>query len=124
MVKFPAGASILDLGSGSGGFAEYAAKNKHWHITGYTLSNAQLEYCKQLIEKNHLGKLVSFEYRDMIEYLPTTQFNGIALIESIEHVGQKKIPQFFNQLYRSLSHMPFSSCLPADINPTALIDGH
>ncbi len=99
-LNLPAGASILDLGSGWGGFAQYAAKNMQWHITGYTLSNVQLEYCQQLIRANHLEDLVSFEYRDMIKDLPTAQFDGIAMIESIEHIGQKRLPQFFNQLHK------------------------
>jgi len=101
-LKLPQGASVLDLGSGWGGFAQYAAENMQWHITGYTLSNAQLEYCRKLIKANHLEKLVSFEYRDMVGDLPGTQFDGIAMIESIEHVGQKRLPQFFNQLHKML----------------------
>ena len=101
-LNLPTGASILDLGSGWGGFAQYAAKNMQWHITGYTLSNVQLEYCQQLIRANRLENLVSFEYRDMIEDLPVAQFDGIAMIESIEHIGQKRLPQFFNQLHKVL----------------------
>ena len=101
-LDLPSSASVLDLGSGWGGFAQYAVKNKHWRITGYTLSNAQLEYCRQLIKTNRLEKSVSFEYRDMTKDLPDTQFDGIAMIESVEHVGQKRLPQFFNQLHRVL----------------------
>jgi len=101
-LNLPSGASVLDLGSGWGGFAQYAAKNLHWNITGYTLSNVQLTYCQQLIKTNKLEELVSFEYRDMLEDLPTTQFDGIAMIESIEHVGQKRLPHFFNQIRQVL----------------------
>lgn len=96
------GSSVLDLGSGWGGFAKYAAKNKHWNINGYTLSKSQLEYCRRLIKANNLEESISLEYRDMIENLPATQFDGIAMIESIEHVGQKKLPHFFNQLHKIL----------------------
>ncbi len=101
-LNLPSGASVLDLGSGWGGFAQYAARNMHWNITGYTLSNAQLEYCRQLIGTNQLNSLVSFEYRDMLEDLPASQFDGIAMIESIEHVGQKRLPLFFDQLKQVL----------------------
>ncbi len=101
-LNLPAGASVLDLGSGWGGFAQHVATNNQWHFTGYTLSKAQLEYCNRLIKTNHLEKLVSFEYRDFIDNLPDIQFDGITMIESIEHVGQKRLGHFFKQLYRAL----------------------
>lgn len=97
-LDLPAGASVLDLGFGWGGFATHVAKNLHWNITGYTLSNAQLEYCRKLVEKNHLEKLISLEYRDMLEDLPSAQFDAIVMIESIEHVGQKRLVPFIGQL--------------------------
>ncbi len=101
-LNLPSGASILDLGFGWGGFAQYAAKEMHWHITGYTLSNAQLEYCRELIKKDHLEKEVSLEYRDMVEDLPSTQFDGIIMLESIEHIGQQKLSMFFGRLHKVL----------------------
>ena len=98
----PAGASVLDLGSGWGGFAFYAAKNLKWNVSGYTLSDAQLEYCQKLIKKNRLEHLVSFEYRDIVENLPTSQFDAIAMLESIEHIGQRQLIPFFHQLKQTL----------------------
>ena len=52
-LNLPADASVLDLGSGWGGFAEYAATNFNWRVTGYSLSNAQLENCRQRIRARH-----------------------------------------------------------------------
>jgi len=101
-LHLPAGASILDLGSGWGGFALYAAKKMHSNITGYTLSNAQLEYCQELTKANHMEKSLHFEYRDMLDNLPAAQFDAIVMLESIEHVGQKRLPVFFDQLYAAL----------------------
>lgn len=97
-LNLPTDASVLDLGFGWGGFATHAAKNLHWNITGYTLSNAQLEYCRKLVKEKHLEKLISLEYRDMLEDLPTAQFDAIVMIESIEHVGQKRLVPFIGQL--------------------------
>ena len=96
------GASVLDLGSGWGGFASYAAKSLRWNIAGYTLSNAQLEYCRKLVEENHLEKFISLEYRDMLEDLPATQFDAIVMIESIEHVSQQRLAPFLRQLHEVL----------------------
>jgi len=101
-LDLPSGASVLDLGSGWGGFAQYVATNKRWHITGYTLSKSQLEYCNRLIKVDHLERLASFEYRDFIDDLSDIRFDGIAMIESIEHVGQKKLGAFFRQLYKAV----------------------
>lgn len=99
-LDIPKNARVLDLGSGWGGFAQYAARNKQWHITGYTLSKAQLEYCQNIIKTNHLEELVKFEYRDMLEDLSDVSFDGVTMIESIEHIGQKKLQRFFTQLYK------------------------
>jgi cyclopropane-fatty-acyl-phospholipid synthase len=94
-LDLPAESSVLDLGSGWGGFAKYAVKNFNWFVTGYTLSHTQLEYSNKLREDNSLRERMSFEYRDMITNLPDTKFDGVVMIESIEHVGQKQLASFF-----------------------------
>lgn len=101
-LNLPAGSSVLDLGSGWGGFARFASTKKNWHIAGYTLSNVQLDYCNKLIKTNILENAVSFEFRDFIDDLPEKQFDAITMIESIEHVGQKRLPQFFIDLHKRL----------------------
>ena len=101
-LDLPAGASVLDLGSGWGGFASHAAKKFKWKIIGYSLSNAQLEYCRKNIKKNRLEHLISFEDRDMGEDLPNHQFDAIVMLESIEHVGQQRLAPFFNRLKQTL----------------------
>lgn len=96
----PAGSSILDLGSGWGGFAKYAA-TFNWHVTGYTLSKAQLAYCKKVIMSKSVEKLLNFEYRDMTK--PASgKFDGILILEAIEHVGKDKLDQFFKTVAKAL----------------------
>ena len=95
------GASVLDLGSGWGGFAMLAAKSFKWHVTGYTLSNAQLEYCRKIINNRALKKLVDFKERDMTN-LPAIQFDGIVIIEAIEHVGKDKLASFLHDIAKTL----------------------
>jgi len=101
-LNLPAGANVLDLGSGWGGFASYAAKELRWNVTGFTLSKAQLKYSRKLIKNNHLDKLVSFEYRDMLGGLPKTNFDAIVMIESIEHVGKERLGTLFRQQLEAL----------------------
>ena len=98
----PAKASVLDLGSGWGGFAEYAATNFYWHITGYSLSNAQLSYCRQRISARQLEEQISYEDRDMIADLPAAEFDGIVMVESIEHVGKSQLAPFIARVKQSL----------------------
>lgn len=101
-LELPKNAHILDLGSGWGGFAIYSTRIYRWNITGFTLSSKQLEYSKSLIEKNKLKSQVSFHERDITKPLPHKKYDGIVVIEAIEHVGQKSLPDFFQELKKSL----------------------
>ncbi|MFA6601955.1 MAG: cyclopropane-fatty-acyl-phospholipid synthase family protein [Candidatus Paceibacterota bacterium] len=96
------GESVLDLGCGWGGFAKYAAEERGLRIKGYSLSRSQLDYCVKLLEKSQAKDKVSLEYADMLEKLPGEQFDGIIMIESIEHVGEKNLPSFFKSLSQVL----------------------
>lgn len=97
-LNLPKNASVLDLGSGWGNFALYAAKKYKWQVKGYTLSKAQLDYCEKLIKTNRLNHLISFEYHDMLTNFPSAKFDGIVMIESIEHAGQKNLIPFFHKI--------------------------
>lgn len=97
-LSLPKNAYVLDLGSGWGGFALHAAKKYKWRLTGYTLSKAQLDYCRKLTKSSHLESSISFEYSDMLINFPSIKFDGIVMIESIEHVGQKNLIPFFHKI--------------------------
>jgi cyclopropane-fatty-acyl-phospholipid synthase len=92
------GDSIIDLGFGWGGFIKYATQKAKCYITGYTLSQAQLRYTQNLINNGNLSDLVKLEYRDMIDDLPKKQFDCAVMLESIEHVGKKRLPKFFKNI--------------------------
>jgi cyclopropane-fatty-acyl-phospholipid synthase len=101
-LKLPEHAHMLDLGSGWGGLAVFAAKKKHWNVTGFSLSKEQLQYCANLVKTNGLENRVFFEYRDMLGAPPEGQFDGVAVIESIEHVGKQRLPEFFRYVYKTV----------------------
>lgn len=101
-LDLPAGATILDLGCGWGGFAINAAKNYGWKITSCTLSKEQIKYCQKLVKANSLQKNISLEYRDMLKDLPEGQFDAIVVLESIEHVGKPRLNNFIGKLYDKL----------------------
>jgi len=99
-LNLPPNSSVLDLGSGWGGFANYAAENHKWNIEGLTLSKKQLKYSKDLISKNKQSNRVSFKYKDMLTELPKKQYDAIVMIESIEHVGKDRLASYFDDLYK------------------------
>jgi cyclopropane-fatty-acyl-phospholipid synthase len=91
--------SILEIGSGWGGFAEEAAR-KNAKVRGITLSREQLAYAAKRIEQAGLDKACSFHFED---YRDTTgSFDGIASIEMIEAVGEAHWPTYFKTLYNRL----------------------
>lgn len=101
-LDLPAGATVLDLGCGWGGFATYAAKNHNWNIVSYTLSKEQFKYCEKKIHANSLQKKVRLEYRDMLVDLPEGKFDAIVMLESIEHVGRQRLHTYIDDLYQKL----------------------
>ncbi|WP_372574469.1 class I SAM-dependent methyltransferase [Ruegeria jejuensis] len=88
------GDHILEIGCGWGGFAEYAAKERGLRVTGLTLSQEQLKYASQRIEKAGLSDHVEFKLQDYRD--ERGSYDGIASIEMFEAVGEKYWPVYFN----------------------------
>ncbi len=96
----PAGATILEMGCGWGGFAEYAARTRGVRVTGITLSNAQLQYAKQRVADAHLTHLVDLQlidYRDV-----RGQFDYVVSIEMFEAVGERFWATYFKSVHDRL----------------------
>ena len=88
--------SVLEIGCGWGGFAEYAALKTKTNITGLTISNEQFNFAVKRINKNNLSKNVSIllqDYRDVIG-----QFDRIVSIEMLEAVGEAYWPTYFKTI--------------------------
>ena len=91
---------ILEIGSGWGGFAEEAVRQRKASVRGITLSKEQLAYAEQRIAKAGLGKKCSFHFED---YRDTKGvYDRIASIEMIEAVGEAHWPTYFRTLYDRL----------------------
>ncbi len=87
------GETVLEIGSGWGGFAEFAAKDVGAKVTGLTISEAQLEFARERIHREGLADRVEFrlqDYRDV-----DGQYDKVASIEMFEAVGREYWPQYF-----------------------------
>ena len=87
------GQHVLEIGCGWGGLAELAVQ-QGLHVTGLTLSPAQLAWAQQRVPQADLRLQ---DYRDTTE-----RFDHIVSIEMLEAVGERWWPTYFKTLARSL----------------------
>lgn len=86
---------LLEIGTGWGGLAIYAAQHYGCKVTTTTISDAQYDYAKERIEKLGLSNQITLlkdDYRDL-----TGCFDKVVSIEMIEAVGYDFLPSFFKQ---------------------------
>lgn len=96
LIDLQPGDRVLEIGSGWGGFAEYAAGKYGAHVTGLTLSPSQLEYARKRIAGAGLSDKVEFrlqDYRDVEE-----TFDKVASIEMFEAVGKEYWATYFDKV--------------------------
>ena len=94
------GDRILEIGCGWGGFAEMAIRDFGCHVTGLTLSRAQLEFANARLARAGLdGKadLRFCDYRDIDEV-----FDHVVSIEMFEAVGERYWPDYFRAVAGAL----------------------
>jgi cyclopropane-fatty-acyl-phospholipid synthase len=87
---------VLEIGSGWGGFAVYAAKNYHCKITTVTISKQQYEFSKQRILEENLQKKINIQLSDYRNI--TGSFDKVVSIEMIEAVGAKYLKTYFDKI--------------------------
>lgn len=97
---------VLEIGSGWGGFAIYAAQHYGCHITTTTISEEQYAYVKQQIETNQLEDKITIlkeDYRNL-----TGTYDKLVSIEMLESVGHQYLNEYFsicNRLLKSTGVM-------------------
>jgi cyclopropane-fatty-acyl-phospholipid synthase len=94
------GDHVLEIGSGWGGFASYAARTVGCRVTGLTISPAQLEIARRRIFEQGLAEKVSFRLQDYRD--ERGSYDRIASIEMFEAVGQKYWGAYFDTLRKCL----------------------
>lgn len=91
------GQSVLEIGCGWGGFAEFAAKEVGARVTGITISKEQYDFARQRMFNAGLTERVDIQlidYRDV-----QGRFDRVASIEMFEAVGQEYWPAYFEKIH-------------------------
>jgi cyclopropane-fatty-acyl-phospholipid synthase len=95
------GGRLLDVGCGWGSMAIHAATNYDVSVVGITISDRQVELARRRVEEAGLGDRVEIRRQDYRE-LGDEQFDAISSIGMSEHVGRKRLAQYFELLRRAL----------------------
>ena len=91
---------LLEIGTGWGSMALFAAQHYGCKVTTTTLSKEQFDYTKTRVEALGLQDQVTLlleDYRDL-----TGQYDKLVSIEMIEAVGHHFLPSYFKQCSRLL----------------------
>ncbi len=89
--------TVLEIGCGWGGFAEYAAKEVGARVTGITISQEQYDYARSRLFKQGLSEKTDIrlvDYRDV-----EGRFDRVASIEMFEAVGEEYWPAYFGKIH-------------------------
>jgi len=96
-----AGQSVLELGCGWGGFAEFAAREAQAKVTAVTISSAQHAYASARVARAGLADRVDVR---LCDYRRTEgRFDRVVSIEMFEAVGERFWPTFFQVLQQRLA---------------------
>ncbi|WP_019934934.1 SAM-dependent methyltransferase [Oceanimonas smirnovii] len=91
---------LLEIGTGWGGLACYAARHYGCRVTTTTLSQAQYEHAEARIQREGLQNKVTLLLKDYREL--TGQYDKLVSVEMIEAVGHEYLPEYFRMLNRLL----------------------
>lgn len=85
---------LLEIGTGWGGMAIYAARHYGCRVTTTTISREQYQYATMRVEQAGLADRVTVLYKDYREL--TGRFSKLVSIEMIEAVGHQNYDQYFS----------------------------
>jgi len=86
---------VVEIGSGWGGFAIYAAQHYGCKVTTITISQAQYDEAVQRIQAAGLSHRVEVQLKDYRQL--QGKFDKLVSIEMIEAVGEQFLPTYFKQ---------------------------
>jgi cyclopropane-fatty-acyl-phospholipid synthase len=101
-LRLAPGELLLDIGCGWGGMIIHAAQNHGVHALGITLSENQAELARKRIAAQGLNDRCRVEVRDYRQLGKNDVFDKIVSIGMVEHVGHRRLPDYYQQAYRVL----------------------
>ncbi len=94
------GGHVLEIGTGWGGFALYAAGELGARVTSVTISQAQHDLARERIAAAGLAEQVSVELRDYRDI--AGEYDAVVSIEMLEAVGAEYYADYFAAVSRAL----------------------
>ena len=94
------GERILDVGCGWGSFVIHAATRHGVHARGVTLSEPQAELARERAREAGVADRVEIRVADYREV--AGEFDAVASIGMVEHVGDERIEEYARRLHRLL----------------------
>ncbi len=114
---------VIEIGTGWGGFAIYAATHYGCHVTTTTISDAQFDEARTRVEAAGLSDKITLLKEDYREL--TGQYDKLVSIEMIEAVGHEYLPTFFakcNELLKPTGLMVLQAITFNDQNYQSYIE--
>ncbi|MBN1545201.1 MAG: DUF1365 family protein, partial [Syntrophaceae bacterium] len=91
---------ILEIGCGWGSFAVEAVRQTGCHVTGITVSRAQMEWARERVRLEGMEDYIEISLTDYRHIAGC--FDGIVSIEMLEAVGHRRLGTFFGCCERLL----------------------
>lgn len=107
--------TLLEIGSGWGGFAIHAAQHSGCRVHSITLSKEQLAEARIRAEKAGVADRVTFELRDYRDV--REQYDRVVSIEMYEAVGEEFWPGYFGTIAGALKPGGRAAIQGITINP-------
>ncbi len=103
-LRLQPGEHLLDIGCGWGGLVLYAAQHYGVEAVGITLSQPQVDLAWARIREANLDAAhrCRVELMDYREVPPEHPFDKLVSVGMFEHVGEAKLPVYFEQAWRLL----------------------
>jgi len=88
--------SVIEIGSGWGGFAMYAARERGCNVTTITISKEQFDYATRAVAEAGLSDRVEVRYCDYRDV--QGRYDKVVSIEMLEAVGQEYWDAYFSKI--------------------------